>query len=160
MFKSETTSFPLLFPKDSESLRLLDIQLWEVWAKRRLNGTSKVNKRTDGQTERRKHRRSDILTYRKHQPRGPMLWKYKISSWMLKLKCRDQLIRNHVCISYSPYYCKLLENFPFYSQCQCQPPHPSTVCGLLHAWVTHPQGSCTTLLEVLVLLLVGKVEHI
>ena len=33
--------FPLLFPKDSENLKSLDIGLWEVGAKRRLN---KVNK--------------------------------------------------------------------------------------------------------------------
>ena len=42
--------FPLLFPKDSQSLKILDIQLWEVGAKRPLNGTSKVNTHTDGQT--------------------------------------------------------------------------------------------------------------
>ena len=36
--------FPLLVPKDSESLRILDIRLWEVGAKRPLNGTSKVKK--------------------------------------------------------------------------------------------------------------------
>ena len=41
---------PLLFPKDSKSLKILDIQLWEVGAKRPLNGTSKVNRHTDGQT--------------------------------------------------------------------------------------------------------------
>jgi hypothetical protein len=57
--------FALLFPKDSESLKILDIRLWEVGRKRRLNGTSKVNRRTDRQT--------DISTYKKHQPRGPML---------------------------------------------------------------------------------------
>ena len=34
--------FPLLFPKDSESLKILDIRLREVGAKRPLNGTSKV----------------------------------------------------------------------------------------------------------------------
>ena len=34
--------FPLLFPKDSESLKILDIQLWEMGAKRPLKGTSKV----------------------------------------------------------------------------------------------------------------------
>ena len=48
--------FPFLFPKDSESLKILDIRLWEVGAKRPLNGTSKVNRhantRTDGQTDR------------------------------------------------------------------------------------------------------------
>ena len=56
-----------------KSLKILDIRLWDVWAKRRLNGTSKVNRRTDGQTD----RQTDILTYRKHRPRGLMLWKYK-----------------------------------------------------------------------------------
>ena len=48
--------FPLLFSKDSESLKILDIKLREVGAKRRLNGTSKVNpqtnRQTDGQTDR------------------------------------------------------------------------------------------------------------
>ena len=64
--------FPLLFPKDSESLKILDIRLREVGAKRPLNGTSKVNRQTDGQT----HTQTDISTYRKHRPRGPMLWKF------------------------------------------------------------------------------------
>ena len=36
--------FPLLFPKNSESLKKLDIGLREVGAKRPLNGTSKVKK--------------------------------------------------------------------------------------------------------------------
>ena len=36
--------FPLLFPKDSESQRILDIRLWEVGAKRPVKGTSKVKK--------------------------------------------------------------------------------------------------------------------
>ena len=36
--------FSLLFPKDSESLKILDIRLWEVGAKRPLKGTSKVRK--------------------------------------------------------------------------------------------------------------------
>ena len=44
--------FPLLFPMDSASLKILDIQLQEVGAKRRLNGTSKVNTRTDRRTNR------------------------------------------------------------------------------------------------------------
>ena len=43
--------FPLVFPKNSESLKILDIRLWEVGAKRPLNGTSKVNRRTDGHTD-------------------------------------------------------------------------------------------------------------
>ena len=53
MFKSETTSFHYFSPKDSESLKNLDIRLWKVGAQRRLNGTSKVNTRTDGHTDRR-----------------------------------------------------------------------------------------------------------
>ena len=36
--------FPLLFPKDSENLKSLDIGLWEVGAKRRLNGVNKWKK--------------------------------------------------------------------------------------------------------------------
>ena len=52
--------FPLLFPKDSESLKILDIQLWEVGEKRPLNGTSKVNRQTDGHTDRRTHGQTDI----------------------------------------------------------------------------------------------------
>ena len=46
----------------------MDIQLQEVGANICLNGTSKVNTHTD--------RHTDISTYRKHRPRGPMLWKY------------------------------------------------------------------------------------
>ena len=69
--------FPLLFPKDSESLKILDIRLREVGAKRRLNGTSKVNRQTDTQTHRPTDRQTDILNYRKHRPRGPMLWEKK-----------------------------------------------------------------------------------
>ena len=42
--------FPLLFPKNSKPLKFLDIQLWEVGAKRPLNDTSKVNRHTDRQT--------------------------------------------------------------------------------------------------------------
>ena len=50
--------FPLLFPKDSESLKILDIRLREVEAKRPLNGTSKVktHRQTDRQTDRRTNR--------------------------------------------------------------------------------------------------------
>ena len=56
MFKSETTSFPYFSPKNSESLKILDIRLREVGAKRRLNGTSKKNTHMDGQTDRRTFR--------------------------------------------------------------------------------------------------------
>ena len=37
--------FPLLFPKDSENLNFLDIGLWEVRAKRRLNEVNKWRKK-------------------------------------------------------------------------------------------------------------------
>ena len=73
--------FPLLFAKDSESLKILDIRLREVGAKRPLNGTSKVNRQTDRQTDTQRDKHMDILTYRKHRPRGPMLWKCKGPAW-------------------------------------------------------------------------------
>ena len=44
---------------DLESLKFLEIRLWEVGAKRRLNGTSKVNRRTDTQTGTRTDTRTD-----------------------------------------------------------------------------------------------------
>ena len=66
--------FQLLFPKDSKSLKILNIRLREVGAKRCLNSTSKVNtqtdKQTDSQTDRQTDRQTDISTYRKHRPRG------------------------------------------------------------------------------------------
>ena len=62
--------FPLLFPKDSESLKILDIRLCEVGAKRPLNGTSR-SEHTHTQT----HTQTDKSTYRKHRPKGPILWK-------------------------------------------------------------------------------------
>ena len=52
MFIFEITSFHYFSPKDSESLKILDIQLREGGAKRRLNGTSKVNTHTDRRTDR------------------------------------------------------------------------------------------------------------
>ena len=54
---------------DTKNLKILDIRLWEVGAKRRLHCTSKVNTRTDKNT----NRQTDISTYRKHRPRGLML---------------------------------------------------------------------------------------
>ena len=39
--RSAMVRFPLLFPMDSEYLKSLDIGLWEVGAKRRLNGVNK-----------------------------------------------------------------------------------------------------------------------
>ena len=46
VFKSEAAFF-FTFPKNSESQNFLDIRLWEVGAKRHLNNTSKVIRRTD-----------------------------------------------------------------------------------------------------------------
>ena len=41
---------PLLFPNDSKSLKSLNIRLREVGATRHLNGTLKINRRTDRRT--------------------------------------------------------------------------------------------------------------
>ena len=59
--------FPLLFPKDSESLKILDIQFREVGAKRPLNGTSKVNRQTHRQT----NTQTDRRTFRLIESIGP-----------------------------------------------------------------------------------------
>ena len=59
--------FPLLFPKDSEYLKILDIRLWEVGAKRTLSGTSKVNRQTHRWTD--KH--TDRRTFRLIESIGP-----------------------------------------------------------------------------------------
>ena len=59
--------FPLLFPKDSESLKLLDIRLREVGAKRPLNGTSR-SEQTNRQTD---HRQTDGRTFRLIESIGP-----------------------------------------------------------------------------------------
>ena len=61
--------FSLLFPKDSESLKILFIRLQKVCAKRPFNGTPKVNKHTDKHT----YGQIDLISYRKHWPRGTML---------------------------------------------------------------------------------------
>ena len=58
--------FPLFFPKDSESQKILDLWQWEVGAKWHLNGTSKVNTRTNTRT----NRQTDKSTYRKHGQEG------------------------------------------------------------------------------------------
>ena len=58
---------PLFFPKDSESLKILDIQLGEVGAKKPLNGTSKVNR----QTHRRTDKHTDRRTFRLIERIGP-----------------------------------------------------------------------------------------
>ena len=59
--------FPLRFPKDPESLKIFDIRLWEVGAKRPLNGTSKVNGQTDRQTD----GQTDRQTFRLIESIGP-----------------------------------------------------------------------------------------
>ena len=103
---------PLVFPKDSKSLKILDLRFPEVGAKRFLNGTSKVKKFsfkkirkklflagaildnflakmfksettyfhylkkwTDTRTHTQRDSKTDILTYKNHRPKGPMLWK-------------------------------------------------------------------------------------
>ena len=63
--------FPLLFPKDSESLKILDIRLRKVGAKRRLNGTSKVNRQTNTQTDKHTDRHTDRRTNRLIESIGP-----------------------------------------------------------------------------------------
>ena len=62
---------PLLFPKDSESLKVLDIQLRKVGAKRPLNGTSKVNRHTDGHTDTRTEGHTDRRTFQLIESIGP-----------------------------------------------------------------------------------------
>ena len=68
---------PLLFPKDSESLKILDIRLREVGAKRPLNGTSKVNIQTDTQTDRHTDRQTHRQTHTqtdRHTDRHTHIW--------------------------------------------------------------------------------------
>ena len=48
--------FPLLFPKDSKSLKTLDIGLWKVGTKIHLNGVRKC----DGQTDKQTYRHFDL----------------------------------------------------------------------------------------------------
>ena len=52
--------FPLFFPKDSESLKKLDIQLLEEGAKIRSNSTSKVNRQTKKHTDRQAYGQIDL----------------------------------------------------------------------------------------------------
>ena len=82
---------PLLFITFPQGFRLP-----EVGAKRRLNGTLKVNTQTVRRTDRQTDRQSDISTHRKHRPRGPMLWQ-KLS-WrcsILKLVWDSDLGTSH-----------------------------------------------------------------
>ena len=64
--------FPLFFPKDSESLKILDIRRREVGGKKTVKRYLK-SEQTNTQTDRQTHRQTDISTYRKHRPRGPLL---------------------------------------------------------------------------------------
>ena len=59
-----------MVPKDSESLKILDIRLREVGAKRRLNGTSKVNRQTDRRTDTQTDRHTDGQTHRRTFQKG------------------------------------------------------------------------------------------
>ena len=105
--------FPLLFPKGYESLKIFYIQLWEMGTKRPLNGTSKVNRRTDRQTDTQTDRQTDISTYRKHWPRGPMLWKgslYLTLSVIPWGRCAPRGSR--ICLGTSHWQCQC--------PCQCQ----------------------------------------
>ena len=45
---------------------------------------------TDGQTHRRTNTQTDISTYRKHRPRGPMLWKEKQLNYNIVLCCPNK----------------------------------------------------------------------
>ena len=49
VFQPETTFF-ITFLQGFQIFKILDIRLWEIGAKRRLNGTSKVNRQTHGHT--------------------------------------------------------------------------------------------------------------
>ena len=53
----KTLVVPLLFPKDFKYLKSLDIGLWEVGAKRQVNGVRKCDKQTNTQTHKHTYRR-------------------------------------------------------------------------------------------------------
>ena len=101
--------FPLLFPKDSKSLKILDNRLQEVGAKRRLNGTSKVNTQTNTHM--------DMFTYRKHRPRGPMLWKFVKIVWNIINILHTSSLKDEenvwLCLIYSIYSKDNLINLKF-----------------------------------------------
>ena len=59
MFKSETTFFHYFSPRIPNLCKILDIGFREMGPKRCLNGTSKVNRQTDGQTDRHTDRQID-----------------------------------------------------------------------------------------------------
>ena len=109
--------------KTKKTQKRLDIRLWEVGAKRRLNGISKVNKHTHthGQTI----RQTDISTYRKHRPRGPMLRKLEASLWFYQCcglsRCRHvgqiqgTRTRPHVCRDLAGLFPLLYLDIPWYT---------------------------------------------
>ena len=87
--------FPLLFSKDSKNLKSMDIGLREVVEKRRLNGTSKVNRRTDKQTDGRTFRLIESIG-----PEGRCFENKQnyilrnvthICTWLAKFACTSQL---------------------------------------------------------------------
>ena len=116
--------FPLLFPKDSESLKQLDVRLLEVRAKGGLNSTSKVKTRTDRQTD----GHTDG-----HWPRGPILWKVKpffgpINKLKIKKSAPLCYVQNHNYLY--PLSCKI-----FFFAPPCIPPRPAghgITCEQLH----------------------------
>ena len=93
IFKCETF-FPLLFPKDSKSKNIGHPTLGS-------GGTKTVkwylkSEQTHRQTN--KHTHMDISTYRKHQARGPMLWKTSQESQNAALRILHQLSMLSMCL--------------------------------------------------------------
>ena len=79
--------FTLLFPKDSKYLKNIGHSTAGSGSKKtfeRYLKSEQTDTRTDGQT--------DKLTYRKHRPRGPMLWKYTRAVYFWKLETRNKKI--------------------------------------------------------------------
>ena len=74
--------FPLIFP---ERFRISK----NIWHPTLGSGGKKMYKcyLKSEQTDRQTHRQMDISTYRKHWPRGPMLWKSCIRETLSPLKC-------------------------------------------------------------------------
>ena len=56
--------------EDSKYQKIVEIRLWEVEAKQRLNGTSKVNSPTNTRTNTRTNARTDISNYRENPAYG------------------------------------------------------------------------------------------
>ena len=64
--------FALLFPKESESQKKNEHLTSGSGGKKTVKRYLK-SEQTDGQTDGQTDKQTDISTYRKHQPRGPML---------------------------------------------------------------------------------------